>query len=65
MKQAKRYFEAGVGTITDINEVQARYDTIAAQELAAQTRWKLKYAPLSNWLARFTDIWPARVWFGS
>jgi outer membrane protein len=42
LKQAKRYFEAGVGTITDINEVQARYDTIAAQELAAQNTLEIK-----------------------
>lgn len=42
LKQAKRYFEAGVGTITDINESQARYDTVVAQELAAQNNLEVK-----------------------
>lgn len=35
LKQAKRYFEAGLGTITDINEAQARYDVVSAQGLTA------------------------------
>lgn len=42
LKQAKRYFEAGVGTVTDINEVQARYDTIVAQEIAAESNLEVK-----------------------
>lgn len=42
LKQAKRYFEGGVGTITDINEAQARYDTIVAQELAAQNNLEIR-----------------------
>lgn len=42
LKQAKRYFEAGEGTVTDINEAQARYDTIVAQELAAQNNLEIK-----------------------
>jgi outer membrane protein len=33
--QAKANFDAGISTITDINEAQARYDLIAAQEIAA------------------------------
>jgi len=48
LKQAKRYFEAGVGTITDINEVQARYDTIQAQELAADNNLELKIRSLEQ-----------------
>jgi len=42
LKQAKRYFEAGVGTVTDINEAQARYDTIVAQEIAAESNLEIK-----------------------
>jgi len=42
LKQAKRYFEAGVGTVTDINEAQARYDSIVAQELAAQNNREIR-----------------------
>lgn len=48
LKQAKRYFEGGVGTITDINEAQARYDTIQAQELAAQNTLEVKVRALEQ-----------------
>lgn len=48
LKQAKRYFEAGVGTITDINEAQARYDSIAAQELAAQNNLEVRIRSLEQ-----------------
>lgn len=43
LKQAKRFFEAGVGTITDINEVQARFDTVSAQEIAAISALEVKF----------------------
>jgi len=36
LSQAKRNFEVGTATITDTHEAQARYDLIAAQEIAAQ-----------------------------
>lgn len=42
LKQAQRYFEAGIGTVTDINEAQARFDTIAAQEIAAENTLEIK-----------------------
>lgn len=48
LKQAKRYFEAGVGTITDINEAQARHDTIQAQEIAAQNTQEVKVRALEQ-----------------
>ena len=35
LQQAKANFDAGTATITDVNEAQARYDLIAAQEIAA------------------------------
>lgn len=35
MEQAKANFDAGTTTITDVNEAQARYDLIVAQEIAA------------------------------
>lgn len=34
-QQAKASFEAGISTITDVHEAQARYDLILAQEIAA------------------------------
>jgi len=48
LKQAKRYFEAGVGTVTDINEAQARYDTIQAQGIAAQNALEVKVRTLEQ-----------------
>lgn len=35
LEQAKANFEVGTATITDVNEALARYDLIAAQEIAA------------------------------
>lgn len=35
LKQAKANFDAGTATITDVDEAQARYDLIVAQEIAA------------------------------
>lgn len=48
LKQAKRYFEAGVGTITDINEAQARFDTVLAQELAAENDLEVQVRTLEQ-----------------
>lgn len=48
LKQAKRQFEAGVGTVTDINEAQARYDTIQAQEIAAKNTLEVKVRALEQ-----------------
>ncbi len=52
LKQAKRFFEAGVGTITDINEAQARYDTITAQELAAQNNLEIKIRVIEQFVGK-------------
>lgn len=48
LKQAKRYFEAGIGTVTDINEAQARFDTVVAQEIAAQSNLEIKIRTLEQ-----------------
>jgi outer membrane protein len=47
LAQAKRTFEVGTSTIVDTNEAQARFDQVAAQEIAAtneldRTRWALR-----------------------
>lgn len=42
LKQAKRYLESGIGTVTDINESQARYDIVLAQEVAAENGLEVK-----------------------
>jgi outer membrane protein len=38
LEMAKANFEVGTATITDVNEAQARYDLILAQEIAAVNR---------------------------
>ena len=48
LKLVKRYFEAGIGTITDINETQARFDTIVAQELAAESALEVRIRSLES-----------------
>ena len=48
LKLVKRYFEAGIGTITDINETQARFDTIVAQELAAESALEVRVRSLES-----------------
>ncbi len=47
-KQSKRLFEAGEGTITDIEEAQARLDSIRAQEIEIQARLKAALRKLSG-----------------
>jgi outer membrane protein len=48
LTQSKRYFDAGVGTITDVNESQARYDTILAQEIAAENQLEIRIRALEQ-----------------
>lgn len=55
LKQAKRYFEAGLGTITDINEAQARFDVVAAQELSAINQLEVKRRTLAATVGRYQD----------
>ncbi|MDZ4099458.1 MAG: TolC family outer membrane protein [Methylophilaceae bacterium] len=42
LEQAKANFEVGTSTITDVNEAQARYDLILAQEIAAINQLEIK-----------------------
>jgi len=45
LEQAKANFEVGTATITDVNEAQARFDLITAQEIAAINEHQVaKYA---------------------
>ncbi len=53
LKQANRYFEAGVGTITDINEAQARFDTILAQEIAAENNLEVKMRTMEQLIGKW------------
>ena len=39
LDQAKATFQVGTATITDVNEAQARYDLIVAQELSAKKQY--------------------------
>ena len=55
LKQAKRYFEAGVGTVTDINEAQARFDVVTAQEIAANNNLEVKRRALEAVVGSYQD----------
>ena len=41
LDQAKANFDVGTATITDVNEAQARYDLIVAQEIAAVNEYQI------------------------
>lgn len=45
---AKRNFEVGTATITDTREAQARYDLVAAQEIASDNDLKVKQMALDQ-----------------
>lgn len=53
LKQAKRYFEGGVGTITDINEAQARYDTVVAQELSVRSNREIRMRAMEQLVGKY------------
>lgn len=42
LAQARRALEVGTGTITDVNEAQARHDLTVAQEIAARNEVEIK-----------------------
>lgn len=48
LEQAKANFEVGTTTITDVNEAQARYDLIVAQEIAATNDLEAKKRTLQS-----------------
>ncbi|MDR3410452.1 MAG: TolC family outer membrane protein [Formivibrio sp.] len=43
LAQAKKSFEVGVSTITDVDSAQASFDTLLAQEIVAQNDREIKY----------------------
>lgn len=47
-KQSKRLFDAGEGTVTDMEEAQARLDSISAQEIELQARRRAALRKLSG-----------------
>src|SRR4030095_4836429 len=52
LAQAKRNFEVGVATITDTNEAQAKYDSIAAQEITTRNDYDNKVTALRAIIGR-------------
>ena len=48
LNQAKQYYAAGVGTITDVNEAQARHDTVVAQQLMAENNLEVRIRALEQ-----------------
>lgn len=48
VQRAKRYFETGVGTVTDVEDSQARHESAQAQEIAAKNTFDLRKNILQN-----------------
>ncbi|SEM59788.1 outer membrane protein [Syntrophus gentianae] len=47
-EQAKRMFEAGVATITDVHDAEARYDSVRAREIEARSNRDVKMLALKK-----------------
>lgn len=52
MQQAQANFEVGTATITDVNEAQARFDLIQAQEIAAVSDLEIKKRSVQSIIGR-------------
>ncbi len=61
---AKRNFEVGTSTITDTREAQARFDLVAAQEIAAENDARVKKLALAQLVGK-PDAQPARLASGA
>jgi len=48
LASAKRNFEVGTATVTDINDAQARYDLVVSQEIAARNDLEVKKQALAQ-----------------
>ncbi len=57
---AKRNFEVGTSTITDSREAQARFDLVAAQEIAAENDARVKKLALAQLVGK-ADVQPFRL----
>lgn len=57
LASARRNFEVGTATITDTREAQARFDLVAAQEIAAENDLLAKRIALNQLVGR-TDVQP-------
>jgi len=55
LESAKRSFEVGTTTITDVHEAQARYDLADAQEYAAASDLEIRRAALQQIIGRLPD----------
>lgn len=55
LESAKRSFEVGTTTITDVHEAQARYDLADAQEYAAASDLEIKRAALEQIIGKQPD----------
>lgn len=55
LQQAKKLYEAGVGTVTDISEAQARHDTVVAQGLEAENSREVARRSLEEITGTYPD----------
>ncbi len=52
LRRARRALEVGTGTITDVNDAQARYDLVQAQRLRAQNQLQIAREQLRRLIGR-------------
>ncbi len=55
LESAKRSFEVGTTTVTDVHEAQARYDLADAQEYASISDLEIKRAALQQIIGKYPD----------
>lgn len=55
LKQYQRMFESGFGTVTDVNEAQARFDNATAQEIASRSTLEIKQRALQQITGQYPD----------
>ena len=55
IEQAKRMFKAGVATITDVHDAEARYDAVLSQEVEAKNNLDIKIQALKKIIGKDPD----------
>lgn len=55
-EQARRMFKAGIATITDVHDAEARYDSVRAREIEARSNLDIKMLALKKIVGADTDV---------
>ncbi len=55
-EEAKKRYQAGIGTITDVHDAEARYDSVLAREIEAQNDFDIKVQALKRVVGVDPDV---------